>query len=660
MHLSIVKHFTCLLQDLCIDEESRDYLVRRLINEGPKFLTVTLPALWKVVLTGLETGYLDMSMCTAFTRKKKLPYVMYRFFCQIFDQRGNLRSNPSAEALLVVRQVCEYYYKCSFTFDATQLSAAEEKYVSSEAKMADEEGIDDEFVDRCRRNFLTHYRPISTSTVLDVLAGARPRFGPGSFVRPETPNGASAKTAPGDFKLSRGTSVGTCRHDQTPFSGYFRAYPSAKHEKIVPVHEGKTSEVLFVPKDGRGPRTISREPLYLLKMQMAFLDWISPLLERVTRQRINFADQSINRELARKGSIDRSLATADLKEASDSINYRVARTIYGDCPAMYYFLTKVRSTHTRLPSGNTIRLRKLSGMGSGLTFPLLALTIHIAISTAIENTTSLTYGQASSLVYVYGDDLIVPREYFYLVEKTLKRVGLKLNADKSFSKGFFRESCGGDYLHGKEVVPVRFKCTSLKMPSLAEARNLVIDVQGDHAITSFERHCRELVKAGLYQTAEYLYSLIEKDLGRPLPYIHGQDIPYLGRYTSDPEKVYSQGGDNKEYVKDVLLPVAVLGRVSEPCPYKYLGGFLAAKAAKTSASDLWDAVTQRDFLKGASCITGAVSKQIEDLFGSTMSKLSALGTEVRSAFGEYAERYTLRLQTKRELPVFCLVGRPIE
>lgn len=647
MHLSIVKHFTCLLQDLCIDEESRDYLVRRLNNEGPKFLTVTLPALWKVVLTGLETGYLDLSECTAFARKKKLPYVMYRFFCKVFDQRGFLRSKPDADALLVIRQVCEYYYKCSFTFDDEQLSVAENNYVSSEANMANEDDIDWRFVDECRKNFLTNYRPLDSATITDVLQTARPRFGPGSFVPPDVPYGSSG-VAPGAFKLTDSSLAGTCRVDQVAFSGYFRSYPSAKHEKIVPVSEGKTSEVLFVPKDGRGPRTISREPLYLLKMQMAFLDWICPLLEQVTSQRINFADQTTNRELARLGSINGAFATADLKEASDSIRYRVARAIYGDSPAFRYFLTRVRSTHTTLPSGKTIRLRKLSGMGSGLTFPILSLTIHIAISTAIKKASGLTYREASQLVYVYGDDLIVPTRYFHLVEPTLKRVGLKLNANKSFSKGPFRESCGGDYLHGKEVVPVRFKCSWLKMPTLAEARGLHLHLQGDHALTSIERHCRELVKAGLFTTAEYLYSLIEKDLGRALPYVYGDDVPYLGRFTSDPRDVHYQ-----KPPQVVFLPTAVSGRVNKPCPYKHLGSFLSAKADETPVKHLYDAITLRDIASKVADISESVRRKVDELFLETCD----LGTEVRRALGEFSERYTLRLQAKTQLPVFCLAGR---
>lgn len=578
MHLSIDirKHFGFLLRDLEVDEESRDYLVRRLDAEGPKFLTVTLPALWKVVLTGLETGYLDMSKCTAFRRKKLLPYVMYRFFCKVFDQRGKLRSKPDADALLAIRQVCEYYYKCSFTFSDEQVASAEASYEASEVDMSNEDAIDWDFVDTCRKRFLTFYAPVSTATVVDIHNECRPRFGPGSYVPPDLSKDVVSQP-PGSFKLAESTSVGTCRLDQRAFAGLFRSYPSAKHEKIVLVNEGKTSEVLFVPKDGRGPRVISREPIYLLKQQMAFLDWICPHLEKITRQRINFADQTKNRELALEGSITGRIATADLKEASDSIRYRVARTMFGDAPGMRYFLTKVRSTHTKLPSGKTIRLKKLSGMGSGLTFPILSLIIHIAISTAIQQRTGLSYRDASAVVYVYGDDLIVPTEYFYLVGPTLSRVGLKLNHEKSFSKGPFRESCGGDYLSGKEVVPIRFKCSWLKMPTLAEARPGIIHLSGDHAVTSIERHCRELVIAGYLSTAEYLYSAIEKYMGYKLPYIHGKDVPYLGRYTNDSRDVYLQ-----KQPKKVLLPIAVSGRVNKPCPYKYLGQFLANKATDLS------------------------------------------------------------------------------
>nr|APG77192.1 hypothetical protein [Sanxia levi-like virus 1] len=464
MYLNIDKLFACLLRDLCIDNVSRDYLLRRLNAEGVKFLTVTLPGLWKSTLISMERGFFVYEENTSFARKRKLPLVMNGLFRRIFDARGYLLADPCEKALLAIRQVCEYWYKCAFTFSEDQLDSATKSFLSVEDTMKNSKGsISESFVDECRKSFETYYKPLVNAKLEDVLELHRPSNGPGSV----HVGGIFADMTVPELKLSTSALVGTCRVDQKPFAGFFKAYP-ASSERITHVDEWKLSEVMFVPKDSRGPRVISKEPLYLLKMQMSFLKWSTEALERITNYRINFKDQSKNRALALQGSIDRLTSTADLKEASDRIRYSVARTIYGNSPVFYYFLTKGRSTHSVLrtkKSVKTVRLTKLSGMGSGLTFPILALTIHIAVCTRIAKRYGLPYKEVMDLVYVYGDDLIVPTKYYDCVQSALEGVGLALNASKSFSKGPFRESCGGDYLNGKEVVPLRLKLASCKLPT---------------------------------------------------------------------------------------------------------------------------------------------------------------------------------------------------
>lgn len=466
MYLNIDKLFTCLLRDLCIDNVSRDYLVRRLNAEGTKFLTVTLPGLWKTTLFSIERGFFDYKECTSFARKGKLPLVMNGLFRKIFDARGFLLAVPCENAFLAIRQVCEYWYKCAFTFSEEQLDAATESFLSVEADMkSSKDSISWDFVDECRKSFETYYPSLVKPRIEDVLNQYRPRFGPGSVHHQKE---KFSKMSASELKMSDGSLVGTCRSDQKPFAGFFKAYPGSP-EVVNPVDEWKLSKVLFVPKDARGPRVISKEPMFLLKMQMSFLDWSTEALEKETNFRINFADQSKNRELARQGSIDGKITTADLKEASDRIRYLVALALYGNSPIFHYFLTKVRSTHSVLKtkkSVKTVRLTKLSGMGSGLTFPILALTIHIAVCTMISKRHAIPYRDVMSMVYVYGDDLIVPTMYYHHVKPALEAVGLMLNANKSFSKGPFRESCGGDFLHGKEVSPIRLKLTNSDLPTI--------------------------------------------------------------------------------------------------------------------------------------------------------------------------------------------------
>jgi hypothetical protein len=54
-------------------------------------------------------------------------------------------------------------------------------------------------------------------------------------------------------------------------------------------------------------------------------------------------------------------------------------------------------------------------------------------------------------IYVYGDDIIVPTEMAPLACNILETFGLKVNPDKSFWTGKFRESCGGVFYDGEDV-----------------------------------------------------------------------------------------------------------------------------------------------------------------------------------------------------------------
>lgn len=517
-----------LAADVGLDKSTLNYVLSRLTAEGVKFLTCTLPKLAKSLISSLEKGFFERPTCFAW-KGKSLRYFR-SFLDKIFNVDGTLMRSPCELAIYHLRQFCEYFYKLALEFDEAQLRQAESTYLQTEQEIA-HSSDDLEFVDSVRKSIETNYK-LSSKSVTDVFKSARPRFGPGAFFGSEDSqwNFAVHKNMPSSV-------IGTCRKDQKPFSGYFRAYPSSR-ETIYLVDEGKVSKVLFVPKDSRGPRVISKEPLHLVKGQLAFFDWLSQHLEKVTRNRINFLDQSINRDLALKGSIDRSYCTIDLKEASDRVSLSIARKLFSNVPAIWYFITKQRSTHALLPSGKTIKLNKLSGMGSGITFPVMALVIHAAVCTSIRKRTGLCYSKIASRVYVYGDDVIVPREWYDFAVSGIFRVGLKCNTEKSFSSGFFRESCGGDYYRGVDVTPVRLRLSNSGLESACRYRSGRVRftrLSTDSACVQLVAHCKELRQNGLIDLAEYYYQRLEVVLG-PLPKISGNSS-VLGRYTSQRSEI---------------------------------------------------------------------------------------------------------------------------
>jgi hypothetical protein len=120
-------------------------------------------------------------------------------------------------------------------------------------------------------------------------------------------------------------------------------------------------------------------------------------------------------------------------------------------------------------------------------------------------------------VYVYGDDLIVPADEVPVVTKTLEAFALKVNANKTFYSGKFRESCGMDAYNGVMVTPIYVRC----MPPRGKQ---------DHAeIVSYVSLANQLYKAGWWVLAKRVRSVVDKILG-PLPVVR-ETAPCLGWHT---------------------------------------------------------------------------------------------------------------------------------
>lgn len=546
MKLDYTHMFKRLAVDVDLDQFTYRYCAQRLKREGLQFLTVTLPKLSKAVLRSLELGSFDRP--TDFAWKGRSLRYFRSFLNKIFDYRtGKVLENVDPLALWQCRQLCEYAYKLALPFSDEHLEDAEQSFIKEDAELS-ASAYDTRFVDQLRKDFETHYRSFSGATVSDVLDTYRPRPGPGTF---------SGKTS-----FERRSKRAWYTRKETDYAypksfraygGYFRPYhraPVQGEAKQDPVF----SEVLFVPKDSRGPRTIVREPYAVLSCQMAFNAYACKALEKASRYRINFQDQRVNRDLAMQSSKTKENATLDLKSASDRVSYSIMLHIFRNSPLKKFILSSTR--FTMLPvSKKVVRLSKLSGMGSGLTFPMMSLLIHLTITRRLVDRTGLSYAKARSLVYVYGDDVIVPTKYTSIAFEALKLVKLQVNYEKSFITSNFRESCGGDYFMGQDVAPVRLKLSGAE-PTVHRSTH-ELHLNNGLRYVELERHCRELVKAGLVGLADFFYSHLEKCLGR-LPAVCG-DSPVLGRYRILPCTYGVDGSGNYEHVK-VIMPVGKVER----------------------------------------------------------------------------------------------------
>jgi hypothetical protein len=206
------------------------------------------------------------------------------------------------------------------------------------------------------------------------------------------------------------------------------------------------NKIVTVPKNSKTDRVIAIEPGMNLWFQKAIGSMIR---RRLRRFGVDLNDQSRNQTLARLSSVDNTLATVDFSSASDSISLEVVRELLP--PRWFQIMDTVRSKVGRLPNDSIIRWNKFSSMGNGFTFELESL-IFYASALAVHERLGL-----HNTVSVYGDDVILSSDGFSMFAEFSEFLGFRVNKQKSFSSGYFRESCGSHYFSGVDCKPIFLK-----------------------------------------------------------------------------------------------------------------------------------------------------------------------------------------------------------
>lgn len=272
------------------------------------------------------------------------------------------------------------------------------------------------------------------------------------------------------------------------------------------------------PKDATTDRPIEAGPSLNVFYQLG-IDGI--IRRRLRRERIDLdGGQSIHRSLAQKASVDGSLATIDLKNASGTVAKNLVRLLV---PTDWLEpLEELRSSSIRL-DGRWHILEQYSGMGNGYTFALETLIFYCAC----KYVSSLHRGER---VYTYGDDLIVPSEIVPDLVPFLSFLGFTVNDQKSFMSGPFRESCGGDFFNGHSVRPFFLKSL------LEEPHEVIAAANGLRRALIQNDYCWETCKSAWFALLDLLPSDIRRcrgpeDLGDIC--IHDVRDKWLTRRRSD-------------------------------------------------------------------------------------------------------------------------------
>lgn len=212
------------------------------------------------------------------------------------------------------------------------------------------------------------------------------------------------------------------------------------------IHLVDGNKFFTVPKDVTKRRCCAKEPSLNLHYQLTLG---LALRRRLKRAGIDLENADvIHRELARSASVTGAYATIDLSDASDCIAWELVKALMPH--DWFELLNRLRSPITRV-EGRPVVLEKFSSMGNGFTFEL-ETCLFLALICALDPGLIPGYN-----VWVKGDDIIVPTEFSRAVLGALQWAGATPNVNKTFTTGYFRESCGGDYFLGRDVRPFYWK-----------------------------------------------------------------------------------------------------------------------------------------------------------------------------------------------------------
>lgn len=238
-----------------------------------------------------------------------------------------------------------------------------------------------------------------------------------------------------------------------------------------PLHVVNYDEWTNVPKDRHTDRGICVSPTANIRYQKGLG---VAMRQRLRNWGLDLSRQAeVNAEIARKGSLGLGFDTLDLQSASDTVSSGVVRFLFEGTDILR-LMEGLRTPYTFYPcadGGEELKkLNKFSAMGNGFTFELETAIFAALIRSACRYLGLDDFAHDNSWS-VFGDDICCRSEVTSLVLELLDVLGFTINEDKSFTSGYFRESCGKDWFCGVQVRPYFFKAGYLNDVTLTRLAN---------------------------------------------------------------------------------------------------------------------------------------------------------------------------------------------
>ena len=152
--------------------------------------------------------------------------------------------------------------------------------------------------------------------------------------------------------------------------------------------------------------------------------------------------------LAKSGSVRGHNVTLDLSSASDLFTTALIMKLV---PRKWFNALRLGRISQITHKDHHYHMVSFMTMGNGYTFPLQTILFYSLIRACSE------LSGISGTISVYGDDCIFPVKLWPYIRVIFGKLNFKINFEKTFYHGNFRESCGSDYYHGKNVRPYSFE-----------------------------------------------------------------------------------------------------------------------------------------------------------------------------------------------------------
>lgn len=451
------------------------YLRRAMEQRGLPFFTITLPSLGKVLDRSLAKGsFLTEGVPQGIPLLQKRPELFGDLYLKVFHDSGSLRLDFDVNAVAFLRQFCYCCKKLRLQCKPHYVEQTLQEFFDIEQSLPPsyEKTWDDDIPEwrPIKGHPLGEYQPTILADEVPIdwdqfrkLCGiVISSLGTAPFWELEMKHGPGVVS-----EQSEVVSKYDFPNWPQKLGSYFPYDWFATGRLDGPFNYSEVeypSRLIAVPKTQKGPRLICAEPTAHQWVQQGIWKW----LDKASRSTllghsIRFRDQEISRERALEASIDGSLCTIDLSAASDRLSTRLVQYVFQGSPILD-LLHACRSRYlTQTLSDNhprTITLRKFAPMGSATTFPIqsIVFTLLAVFGKKISEETQYkldprTLEDDFRAVTVFGDDIIAPNNAYSAITRLLTECGLKVNSDKSFHEGFFRESCGMDAFCGSDVTP---------------------------------------------------------------------------------------------------------------------------------------------------------------------------------------------------------------